>query len=141
PIPLYIFYNYWIKGTFNPIWLCGSYNKAPTMLGCGVAYAETVRHIFDNVSNGLKDLTNIMYPWSCLVCCTMGKQQSTDLVTRALSFTRELLASGFSQEIPNEPYIRSNLPRYVIKILERERMSEDDWLEAGVNRITIIRED
>jgi len=110
------------------------------MLGCGVAYAEAVRHILDNGSNQLKDLTNIMYPWSCIVCCTMGKQQSVDLVTRALSFTREMLASGFSQEIPNEPYMWNNLPRYVIKILERERMSEDDWLEAGVDRITIIRD-
>ena len=71
----------------------------------------------------------------------MGKRQSIDLVTRALSFTKEILARGFSQEIINEPYESNNLPRYVIKILEREGMSEDDWLEAGVNRITIIRED
>ncbi len=140
PVPLYIFYNYWKRGIFNPVWRCGSYKKSSTMLGCGVAYAETVRQILNAGSNQLEDLTNIMFPWSCIICCTMGKQQRVDLVTQALSFTKEILASGSPQEIPNGPFSWNAIPQYVIKILERERMSEDDWLEAGVKRITIIRQ-
>ena len=141
PIPLYVFYNYWERGRFNPKWLCGAYRRANTMLGCGVAYAPGVRQLLNKGSDRLADITHIMYPWSCLVCCTLGRSSNDNLVNRAFAFIQKLLATmEFSDELSKERSVRDGVPSYVTKILEQTALSDEDWLEAGVKRITLIRE-
>lgn len=140
PIPLYVFYNYWKRGTFNPTWTCRTYRKSQTMLGCSIAYAPAIRKLLNAGSNKLVDIAKIMYPWSCLVCCTQGQKRHKDLTTDVLAFVQEVLAREYADQISSQQTIRDEIPLYVSRIIQGETLSDDDWLNAGVKRITLIRE-
>ena len=143
-IPIYIFYNYWDVNKFDPPWLCPSYPKLVEMLGCGVSEAISVKSILDQGSDQLKDVADVMYPWSCLVCCKGFSKKDPRLPFRAFDF----LLGTFRRHIKETEYpmyernnfVTEKAPSYVYKILEGEKLSEEDWYEIEVSRVTVIYE-
>ena len=143
-IPIYVFYNYWDIDQFDPTWLCGTYSKLPEMLGCGVSHAISVKSILDQGSNKLKDIANMMYPWSCLVCCQGFSEENGKLPFRAFDFLFGAFKKHFRETDlrwhAKEELITEAPPSYVYKILEGVELSEEDWHQIKVDRITLIIE-
>jgi len=142
-IPLYVFYNYWKKNRFNPSWLCGSYSFSYEMLGCGMAYAEHVRNILNGHSNRLKDVSEVMYPLSCLVCCN-GYSQDV-LPKRARTFVTNAFGRLAQDRFPaeylaNMDFLTEKPPTYVSRIADGEGLSDENWSEIPVTRVTVINE-
>jgi hypothetical protein len=143
-VPVYVFYNYWEVNKFDPPWLCPSYSKFVEMLGCGVSEATLVKSILDKGSDRLTDIASIMFPWSCLVCCRGFSEKDDRLPFRAYAF----LMGAFRKYIKEKdlpPYERNKFvlkeaPDYVYRILEGQRISEEEWQKIGVNRITVTQE-
>lgn len=145
-IPIYIFYNYWDMQQFSAPWLCQTFPPQLEALGCGVVEAQLVKRILDAGSNQLADIANLMYPWSCLVCCHGYSKASGDsekLPSRAFNF----LSNAF-ERFPNEEYeprykrekfVTESAPDYVERMIQKEKLSEEDWAKIGVNRVTVIR--
>ncbi len=143
-IPLYIFYNYWNVSKFDPPWLCRTYPKSVEMLGCSVSEAQSVRSILNHGSDKLQDISQIMYPWSCLVCCVGFSINSRALPSRAFDF----IMGAFSRFMPEtrdfdyekERFVKKEAPSYVYNMMEGRSLTEDEWSEIAVNRITVIYE-
>ena len=144
-IPAYVFYNYWDLNRLDPEWLCGAYPKTPQLLGCGLSHAMAVRGILLNRSKKLKDLTTVMYPWSCIVCCREYSQNGRfDLPYRAFDFlagafynyVKETEFAGYHEE----KFVVREAPSYVYKIMEQEPLSDEEWAKTKANRIVVIIE-
>jgi len=143
-IPVYVFYNYWDISKFNPPWLCPTYPKSVEMLGCGVSEAISVKTILDQGSDKLIDIANIMYPWSCLICCKGFSAENGKLPFRAFDFClgayRKRIRETNFASYEREKFVRKGAPSYVYKILKGEKLSEDEWSKIEVNRITVTQE-
>jgi len=144
-IPMYVFYNYWDRKIFNAPWLCGTLPRSIEMLGCAVSEATTIRTILNRKSDKLKDIANVMYPWSCLVCCKgFSKKKNMGLPLRSFNF----ITGAFGQYIKEtdfpmyerDRFIQEKAPNYVYKIMEGVQLSEEEWIKAEANRITVIYE-
>lgn len=144
-IPVYVFYNYWDVNRFDPPWLCPTYSKSVEMLGCGVSEAISVKSILDQGSDNLQDIADVMYPWSCLVCCKGFSKRNERLPFRAFDFVLGAFGRYIKKEAEFPLYERNRFvlkkaPSYVYKILEGQRLSEEEWSKIEVNRITVIYE-
>jgi len=143
-IPIYVFYNYWNVNAFDPPWLCPTYSKVVEMLGCGVSEAITVRSILNQGSDALQDIARVMYPWSCLVCCRGFSREDERLPFRAFNFFLGAYGRYIKEaELPlfeRNRFVLEKAPSYVYKILEGQRLSEEEWSKIEVNRITVIYE-
>lgn len=143
-IPFYVFYNHWDVKRFDPPWLCGTYTKLPEMLGCGISHALCVKSILDRGNNRLQDIADMMYPWSCLICCRGFSGENETLPFRAFDFSLGALQSRFTEkDLPSysrEEMVSQKPPDYVYKILERVKLSEEDWSKIEVDRVTVIHE-
>lgn len=138
-VPLYVFYNYWDVSVFDPPWLCGTYSKCLSMLGCGLTYAEYIKKILNNGSKSLKDISQVMYPWSCLVCCKGYSRENGNLPNRTFDFIVGAFRKEFvNKEFAKEDFITQKAPVYVYKIMEGVTLSEEDWERIKVDRITVI---
>jgi len=140
-IPIYVFYNYWNINRFNPPWLCKTFPKIIEMLGCGISEAITVRSILNQGSDKLQDIANVMYPWSCLVCCKGFSSKNEILPLRAFYFIVGAFKSHTEKtEFPYErdKFVLEKAPSYVYKILERQKLTREELKEIKVNRVVII---
>lgn len=142
-IPIYVFYNYWDTYQFDPPWLCRTYSKNVEMLGCGITEAGSVKPLIARGIDGLRDISPMMYPWSCLVCCRGFSKGEVKLPFRAFEF----LSNAFKEHrkddlIPyeREKFVVKEAPSYVYRILEGLELSEKDWSSMAVNRVTVIYE-
>lgn len=148
-IPIYVFYNYWEKKKFNSPWLCGTFPKSIEMLGCAVSEATTIRTILNRKSDKLKDIANVMYPWSCLVCCRgfskkKKASQNIGLPSRAFNFILGAFGDYIKEtDFPvyeRDRFIQEEAPEYVYKIMEGRQLSDEEWIKTEANRITVIYE-
>ena len=147
-VPVFIFYNYWDVSRFDPHWLCLTYPKSLEMLGCSISHAVSIKPLLDQGHDGLRDIERIMYPWSCLVCCTGFSQGNSTLPFRAFDFLYNILEKYVGKQIASDfgadkrgEFISQAPPIYVYKILEGELLSEEDWHGINVDRITVIHEE
>jgi len=141
-IPIYILYNYWDSGRFDPPWLCPTYPKIPQMLGCGLCEAVAIKSIVDRGRNELKDIAQMMYPWSCLICCAGFSGDDSRLPYRAFSFLTGAYEK-YAREanfVPykKEKYVSEKAPKYVFKVLEGVKLSKEEWKGIKAGRITVI---
>lgn len=143
-IPLYVFYNYW-DNKFVPTWECKINSKCvdisdhEPLFGCGLSYAIDVKEVLENKSKKIDDILEITYPWSCLVCCPQFSKDSMDLPTRAFNFIKNSFNDTFMWEnFPKERFIKGQAPFYVDKIRKGIILSEEDWDQLEVNKITVI---
>lgn len=143
-VPLYVFYNSWDTLKLTPKWLCRP--KDTKLLGCTVAYADTIRQANQRkTSKKLIDLRNYMYPWSCLVCCK--KYQTGDLLPQiAAGFLSHILQQDSSRtqsnlipDITPATYITSEPPSYVFQISEGTPIRRNQWHDIPVSRILTIQ--
>ena len=137
-IPLYVFYNYWDVQQFRPPWLCGSYPFTISMLGCGVSTAWNVRVYLRNGDKSVQKIASQMYPWSCLVCCRGFA--NGPLPFRILRFVQNAFGQRHVDFPLTDEFLTIQPPAYVYKILEGIDLSEEEWEQAGVKWITVIRE-
>lgn len=143
-IPVYVFYNYWDINKFDPPWLCPIYSKSIETLGCAVSEAISIKSILDQGSKTLQDIADVMYPWSCLVCCKGFSKQNERLPSIAFNF----LLGAFGRYIKESAFplyersrfVLEKAPSYVYQILEGKRLSEEEWSKINVNRISVIYE-
>ena len=114
------------------------------MLGCAASEAIAVRSILNQGSDKLKDIANVMYPWSCLVCCMGFSKTERRLPFRVYDFFlgafRRFIKDAEFPRYKRNNFVTEKAPSYVYKILEGEKLSEEDWYEIEVNRITVIHE-
>lgn len=144
-IPLYVFYNYWNTTKVKPKWECDHEPQCFEILGheeffgCAFSYANHVKKILDTKGKKLDDIIKVSYPWSCLICCHKFSKDSMDLPHRALSFVKKRLKFHFEDENNLEKrFIGEDIPDYVIKIMNGDSLSVNDWEQSGVNKITVI---
>jgi len=142
-IPLYIFYNYWKRNQFSPFWLCGSYKRTLPLIGCSMVYAEHVRHFLNLGSKKLVDLSGVMYPWSCLVCC--HGYSNENLPKRAFKFVKGVFDEMHRNVTPSEylqgdDFLTSEPPSYIAKVAEDGVLTNQEWGELNLNRIVVITE-
>lgn len=143
-VPVYVFYNYWDTDYLYPLWLFSEYSRKFEMLGCGMSHALAVREVISQGRNGLKDIAEIMYPWSYLVCGEGFFRAKEKLPSRAFSF----LSRAFKRYTRDthfdthreEGFVSSEAPSYVYKILEGVELSARELSRIKVNRITVIFE-
>ena len=143
-IPIYILYNYWNLNRFDPPWLCCNFSKSVEMLGCSISHALTIKQMLDRQSIALKDISTIMYPWSCLVCCRRFSSRDLRLPLRTLDFLVEGFKEHISEEdfesLPKRRFLLKEAPSYVYAIMERMKLRREEWERIGVNRIVVISE-
>lgn len=142
-IPLYVFYNYWNVDGFDPGWRCQTYPKSNEMMGCSLSYAGDVKEILDRGSKALQDISRVMYPWSCLVCCKgYLTTENGDLPNRAFDFAVGALLGdqGGRDSFSKSRFVVREAPDYVYKIMEGVTLSDEDWGKTDVNRVTVIHE-
>jgi hypothetical protein len=135
-----VFYNYWPSSTFRPTWNCGTYKRRAPLLGCAIGFGPSVRDLVNEGKVTLKDMSGLMYPWSCLVCCTQGVQGAVgDIVDSARAFTNYVLIERGQADWPVVEASQTPWPSYVKKIVEGETLSDEDWEKAGVGQVTVFR--
>ena len=134
--PLYAFYNYWdapISG--NAMWPCPRPDSQPQSAGWTIASAHLVRTLLRAApSKKLQDLSHLMFPVSCLFCCTCTRSPpAIDTVGLARDVARRV--SAFWQE--DAPDVVEQAPVYVERMFKNERPDEGwEWLPriVGVGR-------
>lgn len=152
-IPICVLYNQWDVNQYDPPWLCGTFPKMVQALGCTVIDAYFVRNLINKGLKNLKDLANKMYPWNCLVCCHGFARASgirEELPYRAFEFLNNAFRNKKvpSSRQPDEDapfyerdrFVTENVPSYVRKIAEGVQLSEDEWRDIKVSKVTVIRE-
>ena len=106
--PLYVLYNFWDKTKYYPKWLCQTSRKDIRLLGCGIVEARALKTILDQHGNKLENISDFMYPWSCLVCCRgySMNPNGSPLPIRAFDFLSQVYGkrrfSGRSRKIRGE---------------------------------------
>ncbi len=135
-IPLYVFYNYWTPYKYLPPGYCSFDESHLNILGCSIVYALKIKELLNKNRNKLKDIARYMYPWSCLSCYNVLSNEDKDLPNRAYDFLKNAFNLNFSKD---EVIVR-NPPNYVYKILERSKLTDEDWGQIEFKYITIIRE-
>ena len=131
----YCLYNAWdIPGPLLP-WNCRSFQPMPQPLGCSLAAAPKVRDLIDQGVGNVQDFGPIMFPWSCLVCCTGCAPQTASLAQRASAFFQ----NKYGDEIPNVDMIHRESPRYVSDLMNGEPPIGFD--EPGIGYILVVNED
>lgn len=146
---MYVFYNYWDRKRFNAPWVCPTFPKRIDKLGCAVSEATAINAILNQKgSDRLVDIAHVMYPWSCLVCCSgFSKKkkpiQNMNLPSRAFNFISGAFGNyGKDLDFPYEKlrFVKDKAPDYVYRIIEGQQLSEEDWIKIKTNRITVIYE-
>lgn len=147
-IPIYVFYNYWDSKKFHSPWLYPLFPRSIHALGCGISPALTIK--FSNKrSNKLADISKVMYPWNCLICCQgfskrPNHSKTTPLPLRALNFIKKAsVGKGGKQNFPEKElnFIQEKAPDHIQKIIEGKKLSEEDWNKIKTNRIAVITEE
>lgn len=142
-IPLYVFYNFWNTDRYDPPWNCGTYAKNLELLGCGISHALAVRSVINQPSDNLHDISRIMYPWSCIIYCPGHITDDERLPFRSFDFIRGTYWGEINRSEnlhKRDSFIVSEPPDYVIKIFKDIELSERDWAEIDVPRVTVIYE-
>lgn len=144
-IPLYVFYNNWDTFKFTPTWNCKIDHNcidilgSESLFGCGLSYAGNVREALDNRGKKLHDLIEIIYPWSCLICCPDYQNNHRNLPYNAFNFVKKVFKDEFVYDnISDKRFIRKGAPDHVNKIIKGSTLSEEEWDVLKVNRITVI---
>lgn len=138
-LPVYVLYNFWNCNNYYAPWFCSNHRRDVRMLGCSIVDARAIRAIIDKGQNRLEDIVNIMYPWSCPLCC-QGSSGNTALPFRAFDFLSKTANNIDDFRFEQKRFVIEKAPWYVYEILERKELSEEQQEEIGVNAITIIKE-
>ena len=138
-MPLYVFYNYWDRNTFNLDWLCGLH-RSLSMMGCGAVYAQYVRQAINKKLNTLQEIAKNTYPWSCIFCCPLGmNDDSPSLPERAYSFLSRVLSPTINEEFRDTSPLTENPPSYIRRLLREEQLSDEEFSQLALNQISIVR--
>lgn len=140
-LPIYVLYNFWDCDMYYAPWLCKSHKRDVRLLGCGIVDARALISIVNQGKDRLQDVADMMYPWSCIICC---KRYSTypnaHLTYRAFDFLQHIFGKIGDFRDKQDMFIVKEAPWYVEAILKREKLPEQREEEIGVNKVTIIRE-
>ena len=105
-----------------------------------------MRTVLDTKGDRLKDIANYMYPWSCLVCCRGFSRKRTNdqnigLPLRTFNFINgafgRLIEDRKSPIYERDRFLQREAPVYIKKIREGKQLSEEEWINLRLKRITI----
>ena len=123
---LYCFYNGWNGLPVHAGWNCPTYPPSVEMFGCAISLASEVRKLVARRRNGVLEVANISWPWSCLVCCPApGSGRSLPERVNAFLLARDPVARERGVEVVTRP------PQYVLSLLDqgspsrRTRLNQD----------------
>lgn len=135
--PLYCFYSNWPLSCSVPTLQCKTFPNAPESYGCTIVDAYTIKSIKGSPkSDSLNSVMTNAFPWSCLVCCSSGVDDSSsvDLPHRVKRYCESVLMShdvGNQREVPK---IIQRPPDHVIAAMQQESTDTllDDPRLAGL---------
>ena len=144
-IPVYVLYNYWDCDKYYAYWPCTFRKRMVHMLGCGIVEARSLRQIINNGGKSVREIGQIMFPWSCPICCSYGTPSKASLPERAFQFLTSISSKIFdigspAKKYEKENYVVTDAPWYVEELMKKGTLSEDIQKEIGVNMITVIKE-
>jgi hypothetical protein len=140
-LPMYVLYNFWDCSTYFAPWLCMSRKRDIRLLGCGIVDARALIPIVNQGKDQLQDVANMMYPWSCLICCTgYSADPNAHLTYRAFDFLQNVFGKIGDFRDKQDRFIVKEAPWYVEALLEGEKLPEELEDEIGVSKVTIVRE-
>lgn len=146
-IPLYVFYNYSADKKIINEWKC---KIDPTCgpgdeswFGCGISHAYCVKDVLkEKKGKKFKDIIEVSYPWSCIVCCIYSLNNDDDLPNKIQDFIKKGFGYIFDmKEIQEENFITKEPPAYVYDLIKSGVISDSNRSMVEVkkiNQVTVI---
>jgi hypothetical protein len=121
--PIYCFYNYWFQAPHRrPKWPCPRPSQSPSSVGWTIASAYALRDRLRSVgSTKLWDLSDLMYPISCILCCDCslaGERRQGQSLASAVAGRIHARWADWSA-----PSVAESAPPYVERLAQSEELS------------------